>query len=541
MRGADLAVSAWERYWFDPVIAARPYVLMRVVYAVIALDLWLVQVPTGARYGVDGFNVAHFRWLDALQPLPGPALYVGLVLSVGWLALVCALADPGRWARVLVAVGHTYSWAMSLHDSYQHHYFLSLVLILFVFFPRLRVHDVAAPGPVRTVSAWAYVLLGATVTVVYAFAAVAKLDPTWRAGTVLKQMQFRPEVAAVEAWLAGHGVADDVFWSAMSLGVVAVEWSIAAAYLVAVRRDAVPRRWIAWVAWLGFALAAGLHVNAEVVMNLSIGWFSYYMLVFAAVYFLPGGALAGVARVAVRPAAWLDRVSGRVAASGGWVAVAVGALLALGAGLAIDLPGGVAAGIAAAGLLVVASAAARLVGGWTPGIGYPVAVMAAAIAMCATTVSARTQYDYYMAEARILDRLGRRPAVVDAVARARRYGTPSVAGIWGSAGSRLEVTVRDGVATGVFLALGEDAQSLGFKVGDVSFVARVDGSHLEGEQTIRYRDHCYPEGRRVPMIARLGLAGNVLSTHCYSLDLDQACQDAGPYQVVENTWGRESR
>jgi hypothetical protein len=76
--------------------------------------------------------------------------------------------------------------AITVHE---HHYFLSLVLIACVFFPRLSARDLykpdAAGGDLETtlsvsradalkVSAWGYVLLGVNVAIVYFFTAIAK-------------------------------------------------------------------------------------------------------------------------------------------------------------------------------------------------------------------------------------------------------------------------------------------------------------------------------------------------------------------------------
>ena len=133
--------AAWDRYWFGPIAAIRPYLLMKVMWGLLAFDVWMERVPLAGRYGAGGFGVAHFRWLDSVQPLPTPELYVGLMLAIGLLAVVCVLTDAPRWMRALMALLYTYGWAMSLHDGYQHHYFISLVLATFVFFPDLRGCD----------------------------------------------------------------------------------------------------------------------------------------------------------------------------------------------------------------------------------------------------------------------------------------------------------------------------------------------------------------------------------------------------------------
>ena len=184
--------AAWDRYWFGPIASIRPYLLMKVVWCLLAFDVWMERVPLGGRYGAGGFGVAHFRWLDSLQPLPSPELYVGLMLAVGLLAVVCVLTDAPRWMRALVALLYTYGWAMSLHDGYQHHYFISLVLATFVFLPHLRGCDFfvtrALPADkrqrtrqraqaTRTVTAWGFALLEATVGIVYLYTAATKWDP----------------------------------------------------------------------------------------------------------------------------------------------------------------------------------------------------------------------------------------------------------------------------------------------------------------------------------------------------------------------------
>jgi len=127
--------NPWDRYWFGPVAAIRPYLLVKAVLLLLAFDMWMLRVDKGALYGSFGFNVAHFHWLDAIQPVPTQELYVGLALSVGILALVCTLAGASRWMLALIALGYSYSWMMSIFDGYQHHYFLSLVLFPIIFFP----------------------------------------------------------------------------------------------------------------------------------------------------------------------------------------------------------------------------------------------------------------------------------------------------------------------------------------------------------------------------------------------------------------------
>src|SRR5262249_11362153 len=50
--------SLWSRYWFGPIAAIRPFLLMRGFLLLVAFDTWCQMIAHGARYGIGGFNVA---------------------------------------------------------------------------------------------------------------------------------------------------------------------------------------------------------------------------------------------------------------------------------------------------------------------------------------------------------------------------------------------------------------------------------------------------------------------------------------------------
>ncbi|MFW5920631.1 MAG: HTTM domain-containing protein [Polyangiales bacterium] len=137
-------MNDWDRYWFGDVSAVRPWLLQRFVLLLLAFDAWLVMVEHGGRYGVGDFNVPHFGWMTLLQPTPTPGLYVGVVLVCGVLAFTLALGRPSRLLLGVLTALYTWAWAMSMLDSYQHHYLLSLLLLSMVFFPRLAGADAFA-------------------------------------------------------------------------------------------------------------------------------------------------------------------------------------------------------------------------------------------------------------------------------------------------------------------------------------------------------------------------------------------------------------
>lgn len=122
-----------EAFFFGGLDPVRPFLLLRATLVLLAFDCWIDLIPHGGRYGVGGFNIAHFAILDLL-PVPTPAVYVGGLLMTGILALVMAVRPWRPGLGALFAL-YTYGWASSMLDSYQHHYLLSLVLFSFAFFP----------------------------------------------------------------------------------------------------------------------------------------------------------------------------------------------------------------------------------------------------------------------------------------------------------------------------------------------------------------------------------------------------------------------
>ena len=130
---------------------------------------------------------------------------------------------------------------------------------------------------------------------------------------------------------------------------------------------------------------------------------------------------------------------------------------------------------------------------------------------------------------------------MDAFDKAERHGAVTVEGLWQSGGTVIRVTLRGSEATAVFVKVGQGGQRLGFKPGDASFVATVDGRNLAGEQTIRYSTSCYPEGRPVSMVGLLRPGGDSLTTHYYSIDITPECEDDGKYSVADTLWERPGR
>jgi len=403
-------MKLWNRYWYGPVGAIRPYLLTKGFLILLAFDAWTGMIAHGARYGAGGFNVAHFRWLDALHPLPTPAWYVGLMMLLGWLALVAALAGTNRLVLGLLTVLYTYGWSMSLLDRYQHHYFISLALLCMTFFPRIRAADFfrvdggssagrdrqgEAHGP--ETCAWAYRLLAVTIAIVYAWTAVTKLDAEWRAGLTLRDIAETKVVAAWFQTVAGRiGIGADAFWAIGSAAVVCLELLLAVAYLLAPAYGD-KRSWRRWSMLAGLG-AMVLHVGNEV-LALKIGWFSYYMILLAGVYFLPARWLSAVAVVVawpVRRLGWIMDLGGRpVDSRTRWplVAAVLTAGLVAAIGAVLDLPGAPAATMTSAALFLAAAVIAQMRGKQVQAI--TLAAGLAAVLMWTAVVHSSVRFRFY--------------------------------------------------------------------------------------------------------------------------------------------------
>jgi hypothetical protein len=410
------ASNRWDRYWFGSVAAIRPYLLMKAALFLLAFDMWLVRLPGGWRFGLDPFNVAHFRWLDAVQPLPTAGLYNGLVLLVGILSFVSAIVGAGLWARVILALAYTYTWAQSMLDGYQHHYLFSLVLLAFIFFPSLDARRLysepsqvknASNPEIRRVSSWAYVLLATNMGIVYGFTALAKADgQAWKLFRELFD-ERKVTIETLEAWFIGFGLSAQWPWVIAVRSIIALEIILAVVYLFAVKQDENPRRWLRIAAWAGIVLAVCFHgIGNEFLLELRIGFFSYYMIVFAFIYFLPESILWEIGRFATWPArrlreGWFNlwaadagaRAKKRISLT------AIGALLmALVAGrigFALDLPGAPTAGLLIAIFLASAALLAFAPRRYEEAERYVLATGLASVLMWTAVAHSTVRSEYY--------------------------------------------------------------------------------------------------------------------------------------------------
>jgi hypothetical protein len=415
-----------------PYHPARSYLLHKGLLALLSFDCWMDMLEHAGRYGAGGFNVAHFAVFDWLLPLPTPALYGGIILLVGLLSLAMVFAGAPRWGKALVAFLYTASWLISLHDSYQHHYFLSYALTWLVFVPDVSLEQ-ASGREAKAVQGVGLAMTALTCAIVYAFTGISKSEADWRSGAVLKRLSHsRPPGSShpgvldpLRDVLMQLGFDASTAWHVIALNVVALQWLVAIGYVASLERDARPTHVRTWLCSLSWFSAFSFHAFAEIGGMFDIGWFSYYMLWLSLVLLAPAPWLARITAAVEREFSWLReraREFGSRAPRGLLLALVALAWVALSwAGIALDIPGAVAVTSLAA--LCVLGLALWL---WHEQrrlhlAGMTVAAMLSASAMFLSITSSTARFDYYRRAAGEFMRMDQLETALALYLKAERY------------------------------------------------------------------------------------------------------------------------
>lgn len=421
---------------------ARPYLLHRGLLGLFAFDVWLGMLEHAARYGMGGFNVAHFAWVDALVPEVSPGLYGGLLVLAGILALVMALAGGTRFGKALLAFAFTSSWLISLHDSYQHHYLLSWLLAWLVFMPDPAPEEAQSrDGPlVRGVG---LPLTALTCAIVYTFTGISKSEPEWRSGAVLRRLSRSKEPGAedpgaldpIRDVLLGLGLDMDTAWRCIAVSVILLQATVAIGYVASVRRDEAPSRVRNVLAWLALLGAWSFHGMAELGDMFDIGWFSYYMLLVSFALLAPARAVSAVARAVAFPKERVVRAlrkAGRVrllhefgTSVGGAVAVFALNTLALSAiGAFVDVPGVLWAALCGLAWALGWAVLRIRAGDSQAAVRVGLSTLCAAFALWYSLTQTSVRFDYYRRAAGELARMERLEEALENYRKAEAYAPP---------------------------------------------------------------------------------------------------------------------
>jgi hypothetical protein len=415
---------------------ARSFLLHRGVLGLLAFDAWLGMLEHAGRYGVGDFNVAHFAWIDALVPSVSPSLYAGLILLTGLLSLLMCLAGASRAGKALLALAYTSSWLISLHDSYQHHYLISWLLLWLVFVPDPGL-DEATRRDSPLIRGIGMPMTALTCAIVYAFTGVAKSETEWRSGAVLKRLSHSKAPGSsdpgvldpVRDALMALGFEQATAWQLIALSVIALQWVVTVGYVASVRRDESPSRLRSVLVWAALAASWSFHAFAELGEMFEIGAFSYYMLYISFVLLAPAAWVSAVAHAAGEPFLRLPDVAQRLRLGKPAVVRAVlpPCVLALViSGLLIGLPGSTWGAVVGGGF-------ALAWGGWALARAHldltlriAAASLFTALAMWASISLSTVRFDYYRRTAGELSRMGQ---TAEALAN---YRKADEVGMWGA-------------------------------------------------------------------------------------------------------------
>ncbi len=336
----------WNRFWFaNDALRTRLTMFRVVVFGMLAFDMWMLMFTHAQRYG-GGFNVSHIPALDGVLPMPSPGVVGVLYLIGGFLALRVSLglATRGSLYGLTAIYGGVYFW--SQNDSYQHHYLLSLVLLLCCFLPHGALPGIDTEPETRRshVYSWAAKLIYVEVSIVYFYTAVTKTTRYWLDGWALERIiQTEGMRGFLTWWAEAFGTSALGGYSFTAHVIMLWQYFVAAAFLVPKLRP------IACITGPLF------HILVEVI-DLKIGWFSYYMIGLYYILLFPDAWFLAVARPAgrllepLRPAyAWLVKPRPIDDTTGAMTAAAAAAVTVSVVWLGLPLDG--------AGLLAIALAA----------------------------------------------------------------------------------------------------------------------------------------------------------------------------------------
>jgi hypothetical protein len=209
-------LQRWTRELFEPVDAASIAVVRIVLGFMIAWDV--------VRYWTAGWIAEYYilpkwhftyLWFEWVKPWPGIGMYVHFAA----LGIAAALVSVGLFYRAaMAATWLLYTYKFLLEESvYMNHYYLISLLCFLLFFMQphreFSLDRRRHPEWPRTVPWWNILLLRFQLFIVYAFGAVAKLNPDWLRGEPMYSALQRggPDIPAIAGnfppWLLAYGIA----------------------------------------------------------------------------------------------------------------------------------------------------------------------------------------------------------------------------------------------------------------------------------------------------------------------------------------------
>lgn len=216
------------------------------------------------------FNVSHFDILNGDIPFiyqwfyPNRATMVISANLIFFLSLLCAIGAWYKGSLTILFITYTLRYMGSRLDSYQHHFFLCILLGTLILMDR----DGKPECMIRYIRY--------EVAIVYGFAAYTKTMWYFLSGEILKRQLYNRMTFDTVTLLSNYlSVSENFIWACAAISVVFVESSLAIGWII--ERPKYPL-----LIWLpGIAL----HIMVEMV-GFQVLFFSYYMFILY-VWYLP--------------------------------------------------------------------------------------------------------------------------------------------------------------------------------------------------------------------------------------------------------------
>lgn len=191
--------------WLNSNINGQAIPIFRLLFGVCMGVFYFISVGHQIALHFSDVSIIHlpfygFSWV----PMPGLAVYCGLLISIGVLMLLVGISRKPMKYLILLSIAYTYYFSTTLLD-YNNHYYLSLLLIyLFTFSHYFYPQTIYK---IKLVPRWNIMIFRWQWVIVYFYAGIAKLNVDWLSGTVIAKTLSGSETHSVLQFLAHPMVA----------------------------------------------------------------------------------------------------------------------------------------------------------------------------------------------------------------------------------------------------------------------------------------------------------------------------------------------
>ncbi len=257
--------------WLFKRIDNSALIVFRIIFGLlIAAQAW-GSILTGyvQKYLITPEFTFSFIGFDFIQPLPSVLMYV-FYGFMGLLGIAIAVGYRYKLSMSLFTVLWAYSYLM-IKESYNNHYYLLLLLSIFMCIaPANRYFSIDAKQNPNlrqlTMPHWVRLWFIVQMTIVYTFAALAKLYPDWLDGRMAEiLLQSKADLPIIGSWLQHT-------WAIHTLTYFGILFDLLISPLLLWK----PTRKVTFIAAIFFHLFNSIVFQIGIFPYLALGLFIFY-------------------------------------------------------------------------------------------------------------------------------------------------------------------------------------------------------------------------------------------------------------------------